>query len=167
MSLIEAIPEEDALGPAVITLFLDDSPLPSKVQDGPEWMEIEGKIMKFIDRRDHSLYLKQRCWFGFRLIAESGKIFCKPGQFPCLFGYLYLLQESVTRLMTRLSLNSVESHRESAVWHRNTCIVVGNLAEKMAGVNSASIFTTTVLNYLLENLVTFFEITMKIRSGWY
>ncbi|VDN34862.1 unnamed protein product [Gongylonema pulchrum] len=31
MSLIDAIPLEEPLGPAVITLFLDESPLPTKV----------------------------------------------------------------------------------------------------------------------------------------
>ena len=29
--LVEAVPDEDPLGPAVITLFLDESPLPTRV----------------------------------------------------------------------------------------------------------------------------------------
>lgn len=31
MSLIDVVPVEEPLGPAVITLFLDESPLPTKV----------------------------------------------------------------------------------------------------------------------------------------
>ncbi|KHN72336.1 RING finger and SPRY domain-containing protein 1 [Toxocara canis] len=87
--LIEAVPVEDALGPAVITLFLDEGPLPTK--------------------------------------------------------------ETVTRLIARLRLDEPEL-KMSPVWHRNTCIVLGCLAEKLAGASSVHICTNTTLTYLLDNL---------------
>uniref|UniRef100_A0A914R3N5 Uncharacterized protein n=1 Tax=Parascaris equorum TaxID=6256 RepID=A0A914R3N5_PAREQ len=87
--LIEAVPAEDALGPAVITLFLDEGPLPTN--------------------------------------------------------------ETVTRLIARLRLDEPDL-QVSSVWHRNTCIVLGCLAEKLAGASSVHICTNTTLNYLLDNL---------------
>uniref|UniRef100_F1KY53 RING finger and SPRY domain-containing protein 1 n=1 Tax=Ascaris suum TaxID=6253 RepID=F1KY53_ASCSU len=87
--LIEAVPAEDALGPAVITLFLDEGPLPTN--------------------------------------------------------------ETVSRLIARLRLDEPEL-QVSSVWHRNTCIVLGCLAEKLAGASSVHICTNTTLNYLLDNL---------------
>lgn len=42
--------------------------------------------------------------------------------------------------------------------HRNTCIVLGSLAEKLAGLSYMQICTNTTLNYLLTNLVSFLRI---------
>uniref|UniRef100_A0A8R1Y3I2 RING finger and SPRY domain-containing protein 1 n=3 Tax=Onchocerca TaxID=6281 RepID=A0A8R1Y3I2_ONCVO len=95
MCLIDVIPVEDPLGPAVIILFLDESPLPTKIG------------------------------------------------------------ETVTRLLTRhmhLELSHLTSHKNLSSWHRNTCIVLGCLAEKLAGPSCMEICTSTTLNYLLNNL---------------
>lgn len=68
-------------------------------------------------------------------------------------------QETVTRLLTRhmrLDLAHFSNPVEvSPSWHRNTCIVLGSLAEKLAGPSSVQICTNTTLNYLLDNLVSF------------
>ncbi|VDK47413.1 unnamed protein product [Anisakis simplex] len=88
--LIEAVPGEDALGPAVITLFLDEGPLPTK--------------------------------------------------------------ETVTRLVSRLRLDEAGNLQLSPVLHRNICIVLGCLAEKLAGASSVHICTNTALNYIFDNL---------------
>ncbi|KAF8368289.1 hypothetical protein PRIPAC_86118 [Pristionchus pacificus] len=89
-SLIDTVPHEDALGPAVITLFLDESPLPAK--------------------------------------------------------------EAVSRLLFRLNLPSCSFQSHPWGWHRNVCIVIGSLAEKMAGASSSSICTKDTMTYLLNNL---------------
>ncbi|GMT28716.1 hypothetical protein PFISCL1PPCAC_20013 [Pristionchus fissidentatus] len=88
--LIETVPHEDALGPAVITLFLDESPLPAR--------------------------------------------------------------EGVSRLLFRLDLSNSPFHSHSWGWHRNVCIVLGSLAEKMAGATRSSISTESTIRYLLDNL---------------
>ncbi|KAL3998246.1 SPRY domain family protein [Acanthocheilonema viteae] len=87
MCLIDVIPVEEPLGPAVITLFLDESPLPTK--------------------------------------------------------------ETVTRLLTR-HMHLELSHLSSR--HRNTCIVLGSLAEKLSGPSCVQVCTSITLNYLLNNL---------------
>lgn len=38
--------------------------------------------------------------------------------------------------------------------HRNICVVLGCLAEKLAGPNSIFLLTEGILNYLLTNIVT-------------
>lgn len=90
MCLIEVVPEDDPLGPAVITLFLDESPLPTK--------------------------------------------------------------ETVMRLITRHMRLEEQRVGVSSSWHRNACIVLGCLAEKLAGSSSVQICTNATLNYLIENL---------------
>lgn len=90
MCLIEVVPEDDPLGPAVITLFLDESPLPTK--------------------------------------------------------------ETVIRLITRHMRLDEQRSVASSAWHRNACIVLGCLAEKLAGSSSVQICTNATLNYLLGNL---------------
>lgn len=89
-SLVEAVPDYDPLGPAVITLFLDESPLPTR--------------------------------------------------------------EAVGRLLFSLALDSSECRSQPACWHRNTCIVLGNLAEKLAGASSVSMCSSVTLQYLIQNL---------------
>ncbi|KAK2188973.1 hypothetical protein NP493_119g10019 [Ridgeia piscesae] len=91
-SLISVIPMEDPLGPAVITLLLDECPLPTK--------------------------------------------------------------EAISKLCTILKLSDATSvtERGSAKKHRNICVVLGCLAEKMAGPSSISLLTADVLKYLLSNL---------------
>ncbi|CAJ0574282.1 unnamed protein product, partial [Mesorhabditis spiculigera] len=89
-SLVEVVPDEDPLGPAVITLFLDESPLPTK--------------------------------------------------------------DAVNKLLQRMALNSRETLSQPPFWHRNACIVLGSLAEKMAGAASVAFCTPTVLQYFINNL---------------
>uniref|UniRef100_A0A915PR00 RING finger and SPRY domain-containing protein 1 n=1 Tax=Setaria digitata TaxID=48799 RepID=A0A915PR00_9BILA len=94
MCLIDVVPAEEPLGPAVITLFLDESPLPTKAS------------------------------------------------------------ETVTRLLTRhLELPHLATRKDLlSSRHRNTCIVLGSLAEKLAGPSCMQICTSTTLAYLFNNL---------------
>ncbi|KAL3208128.1 hypothetical protein MRX96_009720 [Rhipicephalus microplus] len=91
-SMVNAIPMDDPLGPAVITLILDDCPLPTK--------ESVGKLSQM-----------------FQLSRE-------------------------------LSL----SGRNNPTWHRNICVVLGCIAEKLAGPSSVALLTEDTLEYLIANL---------------
>ncbi|KAK6056689.1 SPRY domain protein [Cooperia oncophora] len=87
------VPDDDSLGPAVITLFLDECPLPSK--------------------------------------------------------------DTVHRLLCslRLDLAASASSTRKRSWHRNTCIVLGSLAEKLAGSSSVAMCNPTTLNYLISRIL--------------
>lgn len=91
-SMVRVIPLEDPLGPAVITLLLDDCPLPTK--------------------------------------------------------------ESVLRLAKLFNLTAESSTvgRTSPMQQRNICVVLGCIAEKLAGPNSIAILTRGTLSYLMANL---------------
>ncbi|XP_063232798.1 RING finger and SPRY domain-containing protein 1-like [Bacillus rossius redtenbacheri] len=91
-SMVKVIPMNDPLGPAVITLLLDDCPLPTK--------------------------------------------------------------ESVVRLSSLFSLSAESSFagRTTPTQQRNICVVLGCLAEKLAGPCSIAILTPGTLNYLIANL---------------
>lgn len=89
MCLVDVVPADDPLGPAVMTLFLDESPLPTK--------------------------------------------------------------ETVLKLITR-HMRLDEKRPRTCSWHRNVCIVLGCLAEKLAGSSSVQICTDITLTYLIDNL---------------
>ncbi|CAD6197266.1 unnamed protein product [Caenorhabditis auriculariae] len=90
--LIESIPHDDSLGPAVISLFLDECPLPSK--------------------------------------------------------------ETVHTVMEKLQLNkqTVVKRAQHPRWYRNACIVLGSLAEKMAGTAAVAMFNKDIQAFLLANI---------------
>lgn len=91
-SMVNVIPMTDPLGPSVITLLLDDCPLPSR--------------------------------------------------------------ESVLRVaqLFNLSSQSAIHGRANAPRERNICVVLGCIAEKLAGPSSVAILTEGTLNYLTTNL---------------
>ncbi|XP_065172030.1 RING finger and SPRY domain-containing protein 1-like [Atheta coriaria] len=91
-SMVNVIPMHDPLGPSVITLLLDDCPLPSR--------------------------------------------------------------ESVQRVakMFNLSKDRALLSRDTAPRERNICVVLGCIAEKLAGPSSQGILTDDTLDYLLTNL---------------
>ncbi|KAL3859970.1 hypothetical protein ACJMK2_010148 [Sinanodonta woodiana] len=91
-SLILSIPLDDPLGPAVITLLLDECPLPTK-----------------------------------EAIAELRETLC-------------LSKSGPTKLFSECSSQ------------RNICVLLGCLAEKLAGPNSLALLTNEVLEYLITNL---------------
>ncbi|CAN7941700.1 unnamed protein product [Ixodes pacificus] len=91
-SMVNAIPMEDPLGPAVITLILDDCPLPTK--------ESVGKLSQ----------------------------------------------------MFQLSRELSVGGRSNPTWHRNICVVLGCIAEKLAGPSSVALLTPDTLEYLVANL---------------
>lgn len=91
-SMVQVIPLNDPLGPAVITLLLDDCPLPSK--------ETVVHLCKF-----------------FELSGESAR----------------------------------ESWQDPRL-HRNICVVLGCIAEKLAGPASIALLTHTTLEYLVAHL---------------
>jgi len=84
-ALIDVIPLKDPLGPAVMTLLLDDCPLPT--------MDTTAKVVDMIDN----------------------------------------IVDNDTR-------------------HRNMSIVLGCIAEKLAGPRSVALLTTSTLDYLINNL---------------
>ncbi|XP_071446628.1 RING finger and SPRY domain-containing protein 1-like [Hetaerina americana] len=92
-SMVNVIPMGDPLGPAVITLLLDDCPLPTK-----------DSVLKLSDI--------------FNLSTQSS---LKGKSFP--------------------------------TQQRNICVVLGCIAEKLAGPSSIAILTEGTLNYLISNLV--------------
>lgn len=92
-SMIKVIPLTDPLGPSVITLLLDDCPLPSK-----------DSIVKVV----------------------------------ALFS---------------LSRQTALTERNNPTHQRNTCVVLGSIAEKLAGPRNREILNDNVIDYLLTNLV--------------
>ena len=105
-SMINVIPMDDPLGPAVILLLLDDCPLPTKES-----------ILKLAD-------LLNLRWSTFRS-------------------------------------SSVKS---SAGRNRNICVVLGCLADKLAGPNSIFLMTDGILEYLTANLVNRYEPSVVLFS---
>lgn len=91
-SMVDVIPMEDPLGPANITLLLDDCPLPTKET-----------VVKLTD---------------------------------------------IFRLSESLSVKG----RQLPNKHRNIAIVLGCIAEKLAGPRSIALFTSGTLDYLVANL---------------
>ncbi|XP_074025971.1 RING finger and SPRY domain-containing protein 1 [Leptinotarsa decemlineata] len=91
-SMINVIPLKDPLGPSVITLLLDDCPLPSK--------------------------------------------------------------ESVHKVVDMLHLSKEEaiSGRSNSPRQRNICVVLGCIAEKLAGPRNMEILNNSIIDYLLTNL---------------
>lgn len=89
-TLIEVIPKDDPLGPAVVTLLLEECPLPSR--------------------------------------------------------------EAINKLCQLLDLKSARKSKKDVDRHRNICVVLGCLAEKMAGPSSYWLMSDDVLEYLFSNL---------------
>jgi hypothetical protein len=48
--------------------------------------------------------------------------------------------------------NNKPINKQSLAKHRNACVVIGCLAEKLAGPNSMALLTSGILNYLISNL---------------
>lgn len=97
-SLVEVIPLSDPLGPAVMTLLLDDCPLPTK--------ETAVRCLNLIDRLEPALS----------------------------------------------SADSDTNNNAGVTKHRNLAIVLGCIAEKLAGPRSVALLTPSTLNYLVGNL---------------
>ncbi|XP_056638627.1 RING finger and SPRY domain-containing protein 1-like [Diorhabda sublineata] len=91
-SMINVIPMQDPLGPSVITLLLDDCPLPSK--------ESVFKVVNMLD----------------------------------------------------LSKKAAVIGRSNAPRQRNICVVLGCIAEKLAGPRNMEILNDGIIDYLLTNL---------------
>lgn len=91
-SLVRVVPIEHPMGPSVITLLLDDSPLPTK-----------DSVLEVADMITHSL-------------------------------------------------------RRTPRKERNLCVILGCLAEKLAGPSSVAVLSETTLGYLLGNLVSSFSL---------
>lgn len=87
-SLIRVVPIEHAMGPSVITLLLDDSPLPTK-----------DSVLEVADMISYSL-------------------------------------------------------RRTPRRERNLCVILGCLAEKLAGPSSIAVLSESTLSYLIGNLVS-------------
>lgn len=55
--------------------------------------------------------------------------------------------------MFQLSRELSVSGRNDPTWHRNICVVLGCIAEKLAGPSSVALLTEDTLEYLIANLV--------------
>lgn len=93
-SMVNVIPMQEPLGPSVITLLLDDCPLPSR-----------------------------------NSVIEVTKMF-------------------------DLSPRSAILGRKNAAKERNVCVVLGCIAEKLAGPSNLGILNDQTLEYLITNLVS-------------
>lgn len=91
-SLIRVVPLEHPMGPSVITLLLDDSPLPTK--------------------------------------------------------------DSVLEVADMISYSMRRTPRRE----RNLCVILGCLAEKLAGPSSIAVLSESTLSYLIGNLVSLFSL---------
>ncbi|KAJ1523563.1 hypothetical protein ONE63_001411 [Megalurothrips usitatus] len=60
-------------------------------------------------------------------------------------------KECVLKLSNILNL-SMPMYSQGTPQHRNTCVLLGLLAEKLSGPSSIAILTDTTLNYLINNL---------------
>lgn len=59
------------------------------------------------------------------------------------------------KLADMLNLSNESSKKKtSSSKHRNICVVLGCLAEKLAGPNAIFLLTSNILNYLVNNVVT-------------
>lgn len=104
-SLMRVVPLEHPMGPSVIALLLDDSPLPMK-NTVMQVVDIVPKLIKLDDQQDQ--YKQQ-------------------------------------------SKDDMKKQRIIRV-KRNFCVILGCLAEKLAGPNSISLLNDVTLNYLLHNI---------------
>lgn len=103
ISMINVIPINDPLGPAVILLLLDDCPLPTK--------------------------------------------------------------DSILRMTEVLNLRASSfKNPKHAGRHRNICIVLGCLADKLAGPNSIFLLTDGILEYLVANIVNGYDASVVLFS---
>ncbi|XP_015912570.1 RING finger and SPRY domain-containing protein 1 [Parasteatoda tepidariorum] len=103
-SLAHVVPMDDPLGPAVITLLLDECPLPTK--------ELLEKMAKIFNLSRHQ--------------ANNGKL-CPARQ-------------------------------------RNICVILGCIAEKLAGPGSTALLTNDVMEFLFTNLDPIFHKSVIIFS---
>ena len=74
----------------------------------------------------------------------------------CCISLCFLFQESVLRIseIFNLSAKSSVKGRSNPTCQRNICVVLGCIAEKLAGPSRISILTPGTLNYLITNLVS-------------
>lgn len=98
-SLVRVVPIDHPMGPSVITLLLDDSPLPTK-----------DSVLEVADMITHSL-------------------------------------------------------RRTPRKERNLCVILGCLAEKLAGPSSVAVLSETTLGYLLGNLVSFLSMIIRWKCS--
>lgn len=106
-SLMRVVPLEHPMGPSVIALLLDDSPLPMK-----------NTVMQVVDIVPRLMRLDEQ--------LEQNKSWAK--------------DEAKKQRIVRVK--------------RNFCVILGCLAEKLAGPNSISLMNDVTLNYLLHNIST-------------
>ena len=75
-------------------------------------------------------------------------------------------KETVVKLTSVFDLSSQKSKegRNHPIKHRNMTIVLGCIAEKLAGPRSVALFTLGTLDYLISNLVSFKYIFHKKKK---
>lgn len=116
-SLIKVVPRDHPMGPSVITLLLDDSPLPSK----SSVMEVAEMISEI------------KCFPNAECDKESEEVIEN--------------EEGTIEQIKKLPKTD-----DKTPYERNLCVILGCLAEKLAGPSSISVLSETTLNYLVNNL---------------
>ena len=84
----------------------------------------------------------------------------------CCISLCFLFQESVLRIseIFNLSVKSSVKGRSNPTRQRNICVVLGCIAEKLAGPSRISILTPGTLNYLIANLVSLLFILCNVHG---
>ena len=84
----------------------------------------------------------------------------------CFISLCFLFQESVLRIseIFNLSAQSSMKGRSNPTCQRNICVVLGCIAEKLAGPSRISILTPGTLNYLITNLVSLLFILCNVHG---
>jgi hypothetical protein len=87
----------------------------------------------------------------------------------CCISLCFLFQESVLRIseIFNLSAKSSVKGRSNPTCQRNICVVLGCIAEKLAGPSRISILTPGTLNYLIANLVSLLYILCNVHGLYY
>jgi len=87
----------------------------------------------------------------------------------CCICLCFLFQESVLRIseIFNLSAKSSVKGRSNPTCQRNICVVLGCIAEKLAGPSRISILTPGTLNYLIANLVSLLYILCTVHGLCY
>ena len=69
----------------------------------------------------------------------------------------FYFKETIVKLIDMLKLDThLDRSKKASMdenYHRNIAIVLGCIAEKLAGPRSIALFTTSTLEYLISNLV--------------
>lgn len=68
--------------------------------------------------------------------------------------FFFFLQETILKLSQMLDLSNKTAKRKTVDQHRNICVILGILADKLPGPSSIALLTKDTLTYLFNNMVS-------------